>query len=316
MPPLPPSWDAIKEAIKAGVVEGLREGNSKVAPERDAAEKKTFEAIAAKFGTTVANKIVAGQERDKAKRLDAQHKALRARYAPTLGHHASNLHEKAGSHVLGVGGALIGASVGMAAVESGRQASPVAFMMMQQAVADLGAVVGRVVVPVMQIFTDRVRLFGDFMATILPTQAEFNEIFKAMHPVFESLRTTLTELAPVFKAAFLHGLQQAVIIINGFAKAIGALIEQIIPFIKMMGGNLEGFGKPGELKSSYGASGFQGSIKGFDDYKNSMIMNAFASVNPMDQTAKNTEEMKTKLDQLIVNTMPGDGVKRAIEGAT
>jgi len=44
---------------------------------------------------------------------------------------------------------------------------------------------------------------------------------------------------------------------------------------------------------------------------------AFASnADPAALTAKNTDAISNKLDQVIANTAPGDGTKRAIEGAS
>lgn len=86
-----------------------------------------------------------------------------------------------------------------ATISLGGAASPVALQRFQMAVDDTAATLGRIFVPVLELFTDGVRLAGDVLASILPTTSEMREALAPFRDALGDLRDAFATMAPVLR---------------------------------------------------------------------------------------------------------------------
>lgn len=110
------------------------------------------------------------------------------------------------------GGVLAG---GMAAVGA---RSPATMERFERALLDTTAVIGDTFAPVMDLASEGIRLFGDFLASVLPDANEMREILKPLQEGLKDLRSVLTQVAPTIKDIL-------VVALEGFGVALMAAGE-------------------------------------------------------------------------------------------
>lgn len=223
-----------------------------------------------------------------------------------------------------VAGAAIGvaaaATIGMwkAMVSLASAASPVAAERYAKAWSDLSAVVGRVFVPVLEIGTDAVRLFADFMATILPSSSQVREALAPLKDVMGDIRIALADVAPLIKMWLVDQLRMAALAIKFFSDQI----RQMIAIARAMPGGQVLFGTAalaggGGLASSFNAAPTGRSFIGLEDLREKNILANMDAGGSAPPTAAQAEQTNAKLDTLInVTSRIADpyGIGRAMVG--
>lgn len=91
------------------------------------------------------------------------------------------------------------------------KASPATFTLFQHAVEDSQAVIGQRFVPVLELMTDGVRLFGDVLTTLLPTGDEVREALSDVKAVMsefsESLGEVVSSVGPLVRRLLVDNLR-------------------------------------------------------------------------------------------------------------
>lgn len=93
-----------------------------------------------------------------------------------------------------------------------------------EAWADMAAVVGRVFVPILDSATEGVRLFADFLATILPSTEEIRSIFGDTG-MWDEVREALTVIAPIVKLVLVEHLKLAAFALKELARNINFMLD-------------------------------------------------------------------------------------------
>jgi hypothetical protein len=178
------------------------------------------------------------------------------------------------------GAALVGAGGLAAAVGAAQLANPAVVERLTMAFRDVGAVIGHSVLPIVELFTRGVRLLGDFLASILPSQAEMAKLTKALEPAFQGLREIMTALAPLI-ADVLSGVLKGVIwLVSELAKGLKWLADRIKDALAYLG---IASNKP--LLSSVGAAASPASFVSIADLGARAQQ---AGKKPEEETAANT----------------------------
>lgn len=98
----------------------------------------------------------------------------------------------------------LGKAAVAAAFNLARLANPAYAERMDRAMLDAQAVVGQRFVPLMNVVTQVVRAFGDFLATVLPSTQAMRTAFDALRPAVDAIRRVFAVIAealhPVFEA--------------------------------------------------------------------------------------------------------------------
>lgn len=106
-------------------------------------------------------------------------------------------------------------------------ANPAQALRFNMALEDVAGVVGQRFGPVLEKVTVIVRLFGDFLATVLPSEAEMSALMEELQPVIDEFKGALQEIAPYVKGAFKGALTMAVIGLRVFADAVKWLMNAL-----------------------------------------------------------------------------------------
>lgn len=192
--------------------------------------------------------------------------------------------------------------LGAVTVEMGGKASPAALMRYQFHLDNLNATLGRVFVPALETMTDGVKLLGDFMATVLPTRAETEEIFRPVREAIAELRPALAEVAPPLRELGRDALQQLAFYAKLAVLNLKPLLELMkfdTPFSAYYGGN-----RPGEgLKAADVAPRqpqFQDVSSFLQQQYASALFQSTGQNTPEDRTATATETMVRQLTDIAI----------------
>jgi hypothetical protein len=159
------------------------------------------------------------------------------------------------------------AAIGLASLHAVALASPGTFQRFQLALDDTTAVVGQALVPVLEIVTQGIRLFGDFLTTVLPSTDEFREALSPISDFLNDLRDALASIAPVIHDVLVVGL-----------KVLGAVLRTIIIPFQLLAKFLEGLFGAGEgLKSSLNAAVRNVSFQSAESFAKQVNLAAFKS---------------------------------------
>jgi hypothetical protein len=156
-----------------------------------------------------------------------------------------------GGALAGIGGAVTGIVGGFAAAGSALKsfvaaANPAAVLRFDRALADVSGVIGRALAPVLDVVTGALRLFGDFLASVLPSGDQLREALAPIGELFDTLREALAPVAEILKNVFLVALKLLAVPL----KIFGALIKGIVHYLQDIGI----LNKEDKLQSSVGAS--------------------------------------------------------------
>lgn len=184
------------------------------------------------------------------------------------------------------------------AMNFARAANPVAAERMDYAIRDMTAVIGRLFVPLMEKATEVIRIFADFLSTVLPSASEMRAVFSQLEPAIREMKIALQDFAPVFRLILVDTLREAATAMKFFGDAI----QGVLFVIRSLPGFSEfGKGSGAPLKSSFGAGDFRTpSFVGIAEAKNAFMIEALrASVSQggSDPAAETAGHTKTLTDQ-------------------
>lgn len=112
-----------------------------------------------------------------------------------------------------------------------KMSNPGVIEQLNLALDDMSGIIGQALTPIMQAIIPMVRDFGDFIASILPSQQSVNELMEKLNPLFEMMHNALVALSealePVVEAfmefmGFLADNWEIVVV--AFAGLIGVLV--------------------------------------------------------------------------------------------
>jgi len=131
------------------------------------------------------------------------------------------------------------------------KANPKAMERLNIAFDDVTAVVGQALTPVIEALTPAVRLFGDFLKSILPSADEFKDALAPFGELLSELRDSLAPVAPIIKDTLVTGLRL-------LGEALRIVLIPIKALFRLLGDlfGVEG-DKAAPLKSSVGAASRQ-----------------------------------------------------------
>jgi hypothetical protein len=92
-------------------------------------------------------------------------------------------------------------------IDMAAAAAPGQYELFNQALNDTQAVIGRVFVPVLELATDAVRGFADFMTNILPTTDQVREAFEPLREALDEVKAVMMEMAPFIRDVFAASLK-------------------------------------------------------------------------------------------------------------
>lgn len=212
-----------------------------------------------------------------------------------------------GASLASVATASIAATIkmGEAIVALTRVSNPGKVELMTQALEDFEGVVGRFVAPIVDGLTERFRLWGDTMATILPSSAAMRELAEAFDPVMKEFRKTLAEIGPLIKDVLVWGLHAAAVAIRTFSEALAA----VMGFIREspLGRFLASLASHTGVESSVGAAARGASFVGTEDIGRNIILGALQR-GTAEESAKRTAdatERTAAATEIIAGRMVG-----------
>jgi hypothetical protein len=175
-----------------------------------------------------------------------------------------------------VGGAI---AAGIHGVSVG---APVVFERFTRTLLDISAVIGRSVAPVLETFTQLLRLFGDVLLTVLPSQKEMNEIMKPARDIINELANVFRRLTPIIRPLIISILRlgEAMRLATGSAlKVIDKLMEKL--------------GLVGEdLMSSIGAAPQPARRMGIFEYGQEARLAALAGTDSLTEQKKTNDNLE------------------------
>lgn len=190
------------------------------------------------------------------------------------------------------------------------KSNPAAAKMLSEAFEDLQAVIGARFTPVIKFTTQVVRLVGDFLQTILPTEAQFEEVVAALAPVVAELRAALTDVAPLLQNIMVVALKTFAVVLRETVMATIQLVRLLAEAVKRITGydalkNLVGTKPIGQLQSSFGAAAREATYVSNEEVGRRAVLNAFNrgfGVNWQEKTANAAEAINEKMDKLLDNS--------------
>lgn len=184
------------------------------------------------------------------------------------------------------------------------KSNPAAAKMLSEAFEDLEAVIGARFTPVVKFATQAVRLIGDFLQSILPTEAQFEEAVAALQPVMNEFRELLTEIAPYVKDYLVDSLKNFVAVLRFTVTETVRLVRTLAAAVKFVTGYelLKTPGPAPRLQSSFGAAAREATYVSNEEVGRRAVLNAFNrgfGVNWQEKTANAAESINEKMDKLM-----------------
>jgi hypothetical protein len=102
-------------------------------------------------------------------------------------------------------------------------ANPAQATLYEMAVADLYGVIGQRLTPVVELATDAMRMFGDFLASVLPSSAEVRMALAPLKEALNTLKGALVAIVPVVRDFLLRALLELARAFAFVAGFLGAL---------------------------------------------------------------------------------------------
>lgn len=176
-------------------------------------------------------------------------------------------------------------------------ANPALMEQVSIAFSEISATIGQALVPVVRMFVPLLQAYGDYMASIIPSQDVLNELFTSFQPIIDTMIQLLQMLAPAMKA-----------FVTWLAKLLAWLSTKVGEGLKFVG---LGDKSKGFTASARGAASAPGSIVGVEDLGRNLITSAFSQgASVQGQIARATERTAAASEKLA-----GMPPAPAIEGA-
>jgi hypothetical protein len=186
-------------------------------------------------------------------------------------------------------------------------ASPGAFKVWEIALEDVQGVIGQRFLPILDTMREGVRLFGDVLATFLPTGEEVAAAMGELRAVFAEMgrevRAAAGEMGPQIRGALIEGLKTLAHWAAVAARAVGILAVRLsrtfapaatAGTLGVYGGAAAGAG----AESSYGAAARAASITGFEEYERQLQVAAFREPGYTDPGLAAAQEAAASLAEI------------------
>ena len=185
-------------------------------------------------------------------------------------------------------------------------------------IKDMTALFGNLLIPVVETVSAALRIWADFLASVLPSQKEVRDIMQEFAPLMQAVKDSLAAIAPDLRNLFGAALQvvgkiiQAMIpILVGFMKEVAKLWAMAIEMLNDASfgalGNMElakrlrniGTGKNQFAMTSTGASGGGAMSQAFGGISERAIQAAFGiGMGPQERAAQAAEKQLTVQEQI------------------
>lgn len=156
--------------------------------------------------------------------------------------------------------------------------SPAEFHLLQVAVADVQATIGRTFVPVLEIMRESIRGVGEVIANVLPNSDEMRGALADMRQSLSDFFRAMTELAVAWGPTIRTVIVGTLTILTGtliaLAKAATLAANTVKPIAEMISG---AFGGPGEPRTSVGASVQPASFAAAEEYQRQLQIASYSS---------------------------------------
>ncbi len=183
----------------------------------------------------------------------------------------------------------------------------------QRALLDTEAVLGNRLIPVVEFMTKGMRLVGDILQTILPTEADIAAAMSELDPVLKDLRDSAADLAPLLKDQLVLALEVTVDSLRVFADEIKLITFLLKPL---------GSGEKNPLKSSLGMAASQASTVGIEDISKRAIEAAYGqgAGGPQERSANTLDKIYAFLERELgrhdaAHQSAGERAESAVLGA-
>jgi hypothetical protein len=220
---------------------------------------------------------------------------------------------------LAIGAAIAGLSLMKQAIQSLTEtiagfvqvASPAAFKRWEYTVRDLEGVIGRTLIPILELLTSWLRTMADILAKILPSAAEMSEALRPLREGLLSLGETMKELYSMIGPL-------VNLLIQGLIKAIGDTISWISKLIQVLvwafehtllgmivklASKLTGINAAD--RSSFGAAARPAQFQGIEEYEKSFQVAAL-----MASTGQSVQEKQLTVLEQIRDYLAGNSGKK------
>lgn len=191
-----------------------------------------------------------------------------------------------------------GAAIGAAALSTVGTANPATMEMFNQALEDITGVIGRSLIPVVELMTEGARMFGDFLASIIPDTAA---LFEPLHEVMEALKEAIDPLIPLIRDFLAGSLEVLADVVRKVADSMVWLLNKL--------GVSGGGNNTNNWSSSVGAASKGSNYESVGDLNKGTIAGAYGmggGANPAERTAKSTEKLAADVAK-ILEKMNGPG---------
>lgn len=159
----------------------------------------------------------------------------------------------------GVVSGIVGSLTSMAG-----KASPALMEQFSYALEDVQGVIGGTFLPILRLMTEGVRLFGDVMATILPSTSEVASVLQEfrgpLNEIIGEIRQLAVDFGPLIKDVLLTGLRGLASVMIEVARAAVILGNQLRDLLGLPR-------LPGTTNSSVGAAARPAQIQGIESYQ-------------------------------------------------
>lgn len=181
-------------------------------------------------------------------------------------------------------------------------ANPEVVEMFNAALRDIKGVIGQSLTPIIQALIPLIRMWGDFIASIIPSASQVNGIMQSLQPLFDDFRAELADLAPIIKMVVDWTIKLAAVIVQ-FTVYLLHLYNTIMKMLRQQ--TIEALGLPqapggagsGRFSgSSVGAAARQASFTGIEQLGKDLQLAAFSKgLDPSVRTANAAEQINQKL---------------------
>lgn len=175
------------------------------------------------------------------------------------------------------------------------KANPAVMDRLSLAMDNVSAVIGHALTPVVQAMIPLVEMFGDFLASIIPSQAEMNVLMKEFTPLIDALREELQALAPVISTIIKAIIKFSAVLLNFIVKVQSAIFRSIAAVLNAISGRQTG---EGFKRTSRNAAYRDAQFIGGADLASLLQRQAFGAGLSLQETiAENTGRTANALEQ-------------------
>lgn len=183
------------------------------------------------------------------------------------------------------------------------KANPAVLERFNDVFEDVEAVIGVRLIPLVEHWTNGLRVLVDFLHSVLPSTAEFQRFFAEYKPLLNDVREALREMAPLIKDILLVSIRLATQALHDFVAVMReiVMIARRMPGISLFAQYARATGQQDQqLRSSIGTAARPFRFESHDDFGRQLILNALnrGKDSAADQTADNTARTADGVERL------------------